>query len=121
MFEIYYYEKTDGTKPAKDYILSEDNKLKAKIFKTIELLSEFGNNLRMPYSKVLDDGICELRIIQGSDISRVLYFFIVGNRVILTNGFKKKTQETPKQELELAKKYREDYKKRNKKEDGGYL
>ena len=63
----------------------------------------------MPYSEKLEDGIFELRAKVGSDISRVLYFFVVGRKIILTNGFIKKTQKTPKSEIELAKKYRADY------------
>ena len=121
MFEVLYYEKNDGTKPAEEYILSEDVKLQAKIFKELALLEEFGNALRMPHSKLLDDGIFELRVIQGTDISRILYFFVIGKRIILTNGFRKKTEKTPNEEIEKAKEYREDYKKRSKKEDGGYL
>ena len=55
---------------------------------------------------MLDDGIFELRVKQGSDISRVLYFFVVGSKVVLTNGFVKKTQKTPANQIDLAKKYR---------------
>ena len=44
-----------------------------------------------------------------SDISRVMYFFVVGRKAILTNGFIKKTQKTPKEEIERAKRYRADY------------
>ena len=56
----------------------------------------FGNKLRMPYSRELSDGIFELRTQVGNDISRILYFFIVGKNIILTNGFRKKTEKTPK-------------------------
>ena len=51
----------------------------------------------------------ELRAKVGSDISRVLYFFVVGHKVVLTNGFIKKTQKTPRSGIERAKKYRADY------------
>ena len=57
----------------------------------------------------MGDGIFELRAKVGSDISRVLYFFVVGRTVVLTNGFIKKTQKTPPAEIERAKQYREDY------------
>ena len=56
---------------------------------------------------------------QGSDITRVLYFFIVGKKAVLTNGFIKKSQKTPKAEKELAKKYKADY-ERNKKSQPEY-
>ena len=49
---------------------------------------------------------------QGSDITRVLYFFIIGKKAVLTNGFIKKSQKTPKAEKELAKKYKADYERR---------
>ena len=75
----------------------------------LQILSENGNNLREPYSKHLDDGIFELRAKVGSDISRVLYFFYVDQRIIVTNGFVKKTQKTPKSEIEKAKEIRKEY------------
>lgn len=77
----------------------------------LELLEEYGNQLREPYSKHLDDGIFELRAKQGSDISRVLYFFVLGQKAIVTNGFVKKSQKTPKSVIETAKIYREEYRK----------
>ena len=45
----------------------------------------------------------------ADNVSRVLYFFYVDQRIVLTNGFIKKTQKTPPQEIEKAKKYRADY------------
>ncbi len=48
----------------------------------------------------------------GNNISRVLYFFYVGNKIILTHGFIKKTQKTPREEIEKAKAYRKDFLKK---------
>lgn len=112
MFEVEYYEKSDGTHPAEEFILSQDVKMKTKLFRLLELLELKGNELREPYSKSLSDGIFEIRANQGNNITRVLYFFVVGKKIILTNGFVKKTQKTPENEIELAKKYREDYERR---------
>ncbi|MGN1137955.1 MAG: type II toxin-antitoxin system RelE/ParE family toxin [Ruminococcus sp.] len=109
LFEVEYYEKSDGTYPAEEFILSQDIKMQTKIFRLLELLELKGNELREPYSKSLSDGIFEIRAIQGNNISRVLYFFVVGKKIILTNGFVKKTQKTPDSEITLAKKYRTDY------------
>lgn len=108
-FEIVFYDKPDGTEPAKEFILSLDEKMRAKIIRTIELLEKNGTELRMPYSEHLVDGIFEVRAKIGSDISRVLYFFVIGRKIVLTNGFVKKTQKTPKKEIELAKKYRNEF------------
>ena len=59
-FEVEYFEKEDGTYPAEEFILSQDVKMRAKLFRLLELLEEKGNTLREPYSKSLDDGIFEL-------------------------------------------------------------
>lgn len=111
-YDVEYYEKADGSRPAEDFILSQDAKMQAKIFATLELLEIKGSGLREPFSKPLGDGIFEVRAKQGSDISRVLYFFVVGRKVILTNGFVKKTQKTPLREIDRAKRYRADYQRK---------
>ena len=114
MFDVEYYEKEDGTFPAEEFILSLDAKMQAKMFRELDLLETFGNQLREPHSKPLGDGIYEIRAKVASDITRVLYFFVVNKKIILTNGFVKKTQKTPENEITLAKKYRKEYLERNK-------
>jgi len=108
-FEVSFYTRHDGDKPAKNFILGLDKKMRTKMLRTIEILEDKGNQLREPYSKHLDDGIFELRAKVGSDISRVLYFFVVNHEIILSHGFIKKTQKTPPVEIERAKKNRKDY------------
>lgn len=108
-FEILFYDKPDGTEPVREFLDSLDVKMRAKMLWTIQLLAINGTELREPYSKPLEDGIFELRAKVGSDISRVLYFFVIGRRVILTNGFIKKGTKTPTGEKELAKRYRTEY------------
>ena len=114
-FQVEFYEKESKEQPAKEFLLSLDKKMRAKMMDTITLLQDNGNDLRKPYSEYLSDGIFELRAKVGSDISRVLYFFYVDRKIILTNGFIKKTQKTPRKEIELAKKYRMDYLNRREK------
>lgn len=107
--EVVFYDLPNGKEPAKDFLLSLDPKMRAKMLWTIKLLQDNGTALRMPYSEQLEDGIFELRAKVGSDISRVLYFFYIGNKAILTNGFVKKTQKTPETEKNKAKRYRAEY------------
>jgi len=113
MFDIDYYEDENGRQPAKEFIDSLDAKMRAKVFGRLGLLEEHGPRLGMPFSRHLGDGIFELRTAAGSNITRILHFFVVGRRVILTHGFVKKTQKTPMREINRAKKTRNDWKKRN--------
>ena len=114
VFEIIFYKLENGNSPAEDFIMSLNSKMKAKTFRAISLLKEYGNELREPFSKPLRDGLFELRVKLGTDIVRILYFFCKGKLIILTNGFVKKTQRTPEEEINLALKYKADY---SKKED----
>ena len=115
MFEIEFYTLPDGKKPVEEFLDSLPAKMRIKAIDSLDLLEEYGNQLRMPYSKALNDGLFELRIQFSGDISRIFYFFFVGKRIIVTNGFIKKTQRTPHNELEKALKYKQDYERRNMK------
>ncbi len=108
-FEVIAYEKTEGSFPAMDFVLGLPDKLQAKTLRDLALLAEYGNDPKGKLTKSLGDGIFEVRSKQSSNIARVLYFFMIGKKIILTNGFLKKTQKTPQSEIDLAKKYREDY------------
>ena len=113
LFEIEFYQLSNGREPAKEFLMGLEVKIRAKMADTISLLQDNGYELREPYSKHLADGIFELRAKVGSDATRVLYFFYVDRRIILTNGFVKKTQKTPVGEIEKAKRYRTDFLKRH--------
>jgi len=108
-WQIIFYEKSDGTSPLYNFIETLTPKLSAKIYRDIGILQEYGNANLAPYSKHLVDGIFELRTKQGNNITRILYFFYIGNLIVLTNGFLKKTAKTPAKELLLAKAYRLDF------------
>lgn len=97
---------------AEEFLLGLNANMRAKMVSMIKLLSDNGNELREPYSKYLEDGIFELRAKVGTDITRVLYFFVAGKKVVLTNGFVKKTQKIPRTEINRAKEYREEYYRR---------
>ena len=113
-FEVVFYEKDDGQCPVEDFLKKIDVKMRAKIVGLLEILEEKGNVLREPYSKHLEDGIFELRCKVGSNITRILYFFYYQGKIILTNGFVKKVQKTPRKEISTAKTYRADYVERVK-------
>ena len=77
--------------------------MKAKLVANLHLLEEYGNLARAPLSKELEDGIFELRTIEGNDIIRVLYFFDKDKIIIATNGFVKNSRKRLKMRLNLLK------------------
>ncbi len=107
-FKAEFYENANQC-PVREFMDSLDEKMRVKLTREIKLLECNGTLLREPHSKHLDDGIFELRAKVGSDITRVLYFFYYKERIILTHGFIKKSQKTPKREIEKAKQYRKDF------------
>ena len=106
----------NGKIPVQDFLYSLEPKLRAKAFRDIELLKNLGNELREPYVKSIkgenNKGLYELRIKFSSDIARIFYFIYCNNKYILLHGFIKKSMKTPPKEIERARKYMEDYKRR---------
>lgn len=69
----------------------------------VELLMEFGPDLRMPHSRSLGSGLFELRPRGREGIGRALYCFLVGERIVVLHAFVKKTQATSPRELKVAR------------------
>lgn len=108
-FEVIAYEDVNGKIPVQKFLKKLNPKMRAKMYGMLVILQEKGNMLREPYSKYIEDGIFELRCKFGSDITRVMYFFYYDRKIVLTNGFIKKTQKTPQEEIQIAKKRRIDF------------
>lgn len=77
--------------------------IRASYARLTELLEEFGLELRMPHSRAMGRGLFELRPRGREGIARVFYCMKVGKRIVVLHSFIKKTQETPKRELEIAR------------------
>ncbi len=114
MYHVEFYETVDGKSELWDFL--EDLRIKAaenkdariqykQISLYIQLLQDNGTRLNENITKYLDDGIWELR--PGNN--RVMYFFFENDTFILLHQFRKKTQKTPKREIEKAKSERADY------------
>jgi phage-related protein len=97
-----------------DFFIKQSDKIKEKIIWTIQLIEDLE---RVPetYLKHIEstDGLYEIRIKLGKNIFRIFCFFDQGKLIILANGFQKKTQKTPKREIEKALKIMEEYKNEN--------
>jgi phage-related protein len=99
----------------KDFLLAQPQKIQDKIYKIIEII-EFQQRIPEKYLKHIkgQKGLYEARITLGSNIWRVFCFFDKGRLVILLNGFQKKSQKTPKTEIEKAVLLMRDYFNENK-------
>jgi len=102
-YENYYQEFFDKLNP----------EVQKKFNWTLQLIATL-DRIPEKYFKHMTntDGIYEVRVEYASNIFRVFSFFDKGNLVILVNGFQKKTQKTPKKELELAEKLKQEYLKK---------
>ena len=77
--------------------------IRASYARLTNLLEEFGLDLRMPHSRAMGGGLFELRPKGPEGIARVFYCMKVGRKIVMLHSFIKKTNETPKRELELAR------------------
>lgn len=102
LYENYFQEFYD----------QQNQKVKKKIIWTFRLIETL-EHIPEDYLKHITgtDGIYEIRIQQGGDIFRIFCFFDEGKLVVLANGFQKKTQKTPKTEIERAIRIRSQYEK----------
>lgn len=93
-----------------DFFDKQSKKVKSKIVWTLTLIEDLQ---RVPetYLKHIEstDGLYEIRVQQGSDIFRIFCFFDEGQLIIVANGFQKKTQKTPKKEIDMALKLKAEY------------
>ena len=99
-FNVYFFETARGTCPVKEFINKQDQITVLKITKTIEYLERGGPFLKPPHTKKIVNNLYELRI-QGKEAIRIFYSKIVGEYYLL-HAFKKKTQKTPRKEIETA-------------------
>ena len=110
MRKINFYVNEQGIAPVEEFLDSLSSKQAQKIAWVMQLVEEL---VRVPvqYFKKLvgTKDIWEIRAQLGSDIFRVLGFFINDNTFIATNGFQKKAMETPKIEINLAHKRKQEY------------
>lgn len=109
MWSIVFYQKENGAIPVAEFLSKLPTKHHAKALRDIDLLEKYGIEATEPLVRNIEGKIWELRIKSAGDISRIFYFFHVDKNIILLHGFVKKTQKTPKKEINTANKYLNDY------------
>lgn len=98
-----------------EFFIRQQDKVKKKIIWTFDLIEKV-QMIPDTYLKHLEntESLYEIRVQQGSDIYRIFCFFDKGSLVVLANGFHKKSQKTPKQEIEKALKIKQEYESERK-------
>lgn len=96
-WKITYYNDA-----VRDNILKLPKSLLTRYLRTINLVEIFGANLGEPHTKAFGNGLFELRLKGREGIARVFYCTVIGKEVIMLHSFIKKTQKTPKKELDIA-------------------
>ena len=115
MREILFYKTESGECPIEDFLNSLDGKQAQKVAWVMQVVEAL-DKVPTTYLKKLTntDDIWEIRVQIGGNIFRFLGFFDKGKFIVLTNGFQKKTQKTPKSEILLSEQRKQDYLARNR-------
>jgi phage-related protein len=108
---MYMHFEVKVLPPAYDFIRSLPPKMRAKLYRGIDLLKLFGFRLAEPHVKALKDtgGLKELRVKIATDICRLFYFHYMGNIYVCTSGYIKKADTTDEQELKRALRIRNNF------------
>lgn len=91
-----------------DFFMSLEDGAKKKVAYVLDMLKS-QERLSTNFVKSIKDGIYEIRAGHNGNIYRAFFIFDEGNIVMLFNGFQKKTQKTPQQEIEMAIKLKKEY------------
>jgi phage-related protein len=110
---VKFYKTADGKCPVQEFLDSLSGKAAQKVTWVLKLLEDL-DVVPSSYFKKLagTEEIWECRVQSGSNAYRIFCFLVDNSIVVLTHGFAKKSQKTPKQEIERAEAYRRDYLRR---------
>jgi len=93
---IYFSEAVENS------ILALPDGLLARYLRLTDMMITHGSNLGLPHTKSLSKGLFELRLKSKEGIGRVFYCTKVGKDIIILHSFVKKSQKTPKNEMDIA-------------------
>ena len=117
MRTVNFYRTESGKSPVEDFLDSLSGKQVQKVIWVLRLVEELDVVPRQYLKKLVNtDDIWEVRVQFGGNIFRLLGFFDGTTLMILTNGFAKKSQKTPRQEIELATRRKNEYLSRKRKQ-----
>ena len=116
MRTVNFYRTASGNCPVEEFLDSLSGKQAQKVIWVLRLIEELDKVPTQYLKKLINtDDIWEVRIQFGGNIFRLLGFFNGTTLLILTNGFAKKSQKTPRQEIDLATRRKNEYLSRKRK------
>ena|SRR2546430_212104 len=116
MREVIFFQGDFGDKPVEQFLMSLESASRAKVVRTLELLRTQQIVPAKFWKKMSGSDLWEVRTEYAGNIYRILAATAKGNRVILLHGFQKKSQKTPRQDMEIAQQRQKRYFQRH-----GYL
>ena len=112
-WKIEFHRDERDRDPVRDFLRSLPSRLRAKVFHDLQLLEDLGTQLAMPHARpIAGYRLWELRSQYAGNIVRILYFAASERRLILLHGFIKKSQRTPRSDLEAAERRRAEFLRR---------
>ena len=111
---VVFYIDENGFSSVREFLQSLDIKTQARFAWSIEQLRIRNAKAQEPLVRHLDGKLWELREESNTNIYRLLYFFFSGRRIVFLNGFQKKTQKTPRREIEIALQRMDNFTKRQR-------
>jgi len=112
LWTIVFYTEDDDSSPVQEFLMSLDIKTQARFVWSIEQLRVRNVMAREPLVRHLEGNLWELREESSTNIYRLIYFFFSGQRIVFLHGFQKKTQKTPRHEIEIALRCLDNFMKR---------
>jgi phage-related protein len=115
VWSLEFYVTERGESPVEEDIARFPKKAGAKIFKWLDLLEKFGlSDLRDYITKLEGYDLFELRVLHAGSYYRVFFYPYEGKRLAIFHVFSKKSKETPRREIEKARRRKQDYESRFK-------
>jgi len=108
---VFYIDDNDNS-PVEEFLYDLDKKTRVRFSWSLEQLKERNLQARTPLVKHLEGKLWELREESQTNIYRIVYFFFTERQIILVHGFQKKSQKTPRREIEIAQKRMDNFLKR---------
>ncbi|HKV02995.1 MAG TPA: type II toxin-antitoxin system RelE/ParE family toxin [Ktedonobacteraceae bacterium] len=99
---VVFYVDENGCSYVREFLQGLDIKTQARFAWSIEQLRIRNVRAQEPLVRHLEGKLWELREESSTNIYRLLYFFFSGRRIVFVHGFQKKTQKTPRREIEIA-------------------